>query len=154
MFDSKEVLLPESCCVCQGQVDTTVKFSKEHKQDELIKTQSLNVPICYSCDEKLDKKAKILITVFTLAGFLLHPIIFYFWGGESQSESSWTIKIISLATDIIPMLIGGAIGFGFGTFFAGFFEPVSLKADGEIIFRNKKYQEDFIELNENKKDEL
>jgi len=48
----------------------------------------------------------------------------------------------------VPVLICGGIGFYIGSFFSGLLEPVSLKADGRIIFKNKKYQKLFIQLND------
>jgi hypothetical protein len=144
MFDSKNVLLPDVCCVCLEKVETKTSIAK----DKLATTKSLSIPICYSCDEKLDKKAKTLITVFTLAGALLYPVISFFWGGDSSPDSSFMIKAISLITGVISIVIGGLIGFSAGGFVAGVFEPVKLKADGKIIFRNSKYQKMFIKLND------
>lgn len=150
MFDSKTASLPDVCCVCLGKVETSTSISKDHTKNELVTTQSLNVPICYSCDEKLDKKAKMLITTFTLVGALLYPVLKFLWGGGSSTDSQIIDKVFSLITNVIPIVIGGLIGFNLGGFLAGISEPVKLKTDGKIIFKNKKYQEMFIQLNEKK----
>jgi len=151
MSDSKKVLLPDACCVCLGNVNTTIPITKDYIKDELSITQSLNIPICYSCDEKLDKKAKTLITISTLTGVLIYPVISFLWSGDSSPDSTLMIKIISFITSAIPIVIGGLIGFSFGNFLAGIYEPVKLKPDGKIIFKNKKYQEMFIQLNHKEK---
>ncbi|MCP3898529.1 MAG: hypothetical protein GY707_02215, partial [Desulfobacteraceae bacterium] len=108
-------------------------------------------PICNSCDEKLDKKAKNLITLFTLLGVLLYPVIKFLWGSDSPSDSTLMFRIISIITNIVPIVIGGLIGFNLGSFLAGISEPVKLKADGTVVFKNKKYQEMFIHLNNKEK---
>jgi hypothetical protein len=151
MLDSKTVLLPDSCCVCLGKVNTSTSINKVHKKNETKTTQSLKIPICYSCDDKLDKKAKNLITICTLTGALLYPAISFFWGGDSSPDRTLMIRIISLITNIVPIVIGGLIGFSFGSYLTGLSEPVKLKPDGEIIFKNKKYQKLFIQLNEKDK---
>ncbi len=151
MFDSKTVSLPDNCCVCLGKVETLPPRNKDHTKDEKTTTHSLNVPICNSCDEKLDKKAKILITTFTLLGALLYPILKFLWGGDSPSDSTLMLRIISIITNIVPVVIGGLIGFNIGNFLAGISEPVKLKSDGTIVFKNKKYQEMFIHLNNKEK---
>ena len=148
MFDSKSVSLPDACCVCLGKVETTTSISKSRSKDKLATTQSLSVPICNSCDEKLDKKAKNLITIFTLTGALIYPVLLFFWGGDSPSDRSYMDRIIALITSAIPIVIGGLIGFSVGGFLAGLSEPVKLKANGKIIFKNKKYQDMFVQLND------
>ncbi len=151
MFDSKTVSLPNSCCVCLGNVETATPISKNHTKDELTTTKSLNVPICNSCDEKLDKRAKLLITIFTLLGILLYPVLKFLWGGDSSTDNSFMIRIISIITSLIPIVIGGLIGFNIGSFLAGISEPVKLKADGNNVVKNKKYQEMLNDLNDKEK---
>ena len=148
MLDSKSALLPDACCVCLGKIENTTSINKELTKDELATSQSLNVPICNTCDEKLEKKAKTLITIFTLVGVLLYPAILFLWGGKSSPDSTLTVRIVSLITGAIPMVIGGLIGFSFGGFLAGISEPVKLKSNGKIVFKNKKYQKIFIQLND------
>ena len=146
-MNSKSVMVPDCCCTCLGKAQTVKFVSKEYTSNNTVTTLSLNVPICYSCDNIRSRISTILVSVFTVAGLAIYPLARFFWGGGSSDGVPFMVNVLSILSWILPVFLCGAVGVALGTMFSRFTAPVKLKANGNIVFKNRKYQKMFIQLN-------
>ena len=117
---SNEFVFPNNCCSCLGPADTKMTVSSSHREGNLTRTLSIQVPVCLACS----KREKLLV-YFVGGGIGLGAVIGLLAGGGGG------------------LIVGGIVGFFAGAlvgYVAGkFAEPASIDRDGRVSFRNPKY---------------
>lgn len=116
-----EFIFPEKCCSCLGPAETKTVVSSSRSQGAVVKTLSIQVPVCRKCSKRGN-----LAAYFLAGGIVLGAVIGLAAGGIGPGVGGG--------------LLGGTAGALVGYMATKIADPASIDQNGSISFRNPKYE--------------